>query len=55
MEKNMKKNILYNLTTLLYTRNQHNIVSQLYLNKKERPSRGNDTPEGVISKMRPKE
>ena len=34
MEKNMKKNInMYNWVTLLYIKNQHNIVNQLYLNK----------------------
>ena len=34
MEKNMKKNIyMYNWITLLYSRNYHNIVSQLYFKK----------------------
>ena len=33
MEKNMKKNIYaYNWATLLYSRNQHNILNQLYFN-----------------------
>ena len=38
MEKNMKKNIyiyiyIYNWITLPHSRNQHNIVNQLYFNK----------------------
>ena len=36
MEKNMKKNIcinVYNWVILLYRRNEHNIVNQLYFNK----------------------
>ena len=34
MEENMKKNIyLFNWVTLLYSRNEHNIVRQLYVNK----------------------
>ena len=34
MEKNKKRIYMYNSITLLYTRNSHNIVNQLYLNKK---------------------
>ena len=35
MEKNGKKNVCvrYNWVTFLYTRNQHNIVNQVYFNK----------------------
>ena len=34
MEKNMKENVcMYNWITLLYSRNQHNIVNQSYFNK----------------------
>ena len=40
MEKNMKKNVcvcvcvyVYNWITLLYSKNEHNIVNQLYINK----------------------
>ena len=34
MEKNMKNNVyMYNQITLRYSRNEHNIVNQLYTNK----------------------
>ena len=37
MEKNMKKNMyVYNRVTLLYSRNEYNIVNQLYFNKIKR-------------------
>ena len=35
MEKNMKKNVyVYNWVAVLYSRNQHNIVNQVFFNKK---------------------
>ena len=34
MEKNMRKNThMYDLVTLLYSRNEHSTVNQLYFNK----------------------
>ena len=35
-EKNIKKRIhMYNGVSLLYSRNEHNVVNQLYFNKKQ--------------------
>ena len=36
MEDNIKKSYIYDWVTLLYSRNRHNIVNQLYFNKKEK-------------------
>ena len=39
MEKNMKNNIyMYNGIILLYSRNKHNIINQLYFNKENNPA-----------------
>lgn len=38
MEKNMKKSLyIYNRVTVLYTRNLHNVMNQLYFNKNRVP------------------